>query len=112
MRIQLLRTTTGFVPTKMEKMSPYFCERLMKERERFLTSRYGREPIQPRQGGPGGKLLGRIDAFKKVLLDFVDDEFLAIYTLMQKMTRMTKRAITMVHMMGLCNYLNLKIYYT
>ena len=103
MRIQLLRTTTGFVPTKMEKMSPYFCERLMKERERFLTSRYGREPIQPRQGGPGGKLLGRIDAFKKVLLDFDDDEFLAIYTLMQKMTRMTKRVTAMVHMLGLCN---------
>ena len=39
MRVQLLRTTTGFVPTKMEKMSPYFWERLMKERERFLTSK-------------------------------------------------------------------------
>ena len=62
MSVQLLRTTTGFVPTKMEKMSPYFCERLMKERERFLTSRYGREPATAKHGGPGGKLEGLMDA--------------------------------------------------
>ena len=30
MRAQLLRTTTGLVPTKIEKMSPYFWERFRK----------------------------------------------------------------------------------
>ena len=35
-----------------------------------------------------------------------------MHTLMQKMTRMTKRATTIVHMTGLCNYyLETFIYY-
>jgi hypothetical protein len=64
----------------MEKMSPYLCDRLTQDRLRFLTSSQGREPTQPRQGGPGGKFLGLMDA------------------LMQNTTRMASRATTTGHM--------------
>ena len=45
---------------------------------------------------------------KKDKLNFNDDDVFRMNTmdtLMQKMTRMTKRATTMVHMMGVCNCL-------
>ena len=67
---------------KIEKMSPYFCESFLKELVRFLTSRYGSDPARAKQGGPGGKFAGRMEA------------------LMQSAMRTTSIATTMVHIMS------------
>ena len=56
-----------------------FCERLEKDSVRFRTSRSGREPAKAKQGGPGGKFEGRMEAR------------------MQKKTKITNTATTTLH---------------
>ena len=47
---------------KIENMSPYLRDNFLNEFVRFLTSRQGRDPAIAKQGGPGGKFDGRMEA--------------------------------------------------
>jgi len=67
---------------KIENISPCFWDSFLKEFVRFLTSRYGKDPANAKQGGPGGKLEGLIDA------------------LIQRTIMITKIATMYCHMVG------------